>query len=100
MSDARRPTPELEPAPELEPPAEDAPFPATSSARTRPTISGETRRAATIVSGSEADMTARANAPRNVSRVMRTASTNPTPPARADSTKWATISVSVSDSRT
>ncbi len=45
-------------------------------------------------------MTASENAPRNVSRVMRTASTRPTPPASADSTRWATTSVSVSDSRT
>ncbi len=61
-----------------------------------PMMSGDTRRPATIVPGSAAEMTARAKAPRTSRRVARTASASDTPPESSRSTRWAMTSVSVS----
>ena len=65
-----------------------------------PISRGETRRAATMRSGSSARTTARAKAPRTRARAERTAPDSPESgrSASAASIRWASTSVSVSDS--
>ncbi len=65
-----------------------------------PISRGDTRLAATITSGRSAWTSAREKAPRTLPSATRTASTRPASGSsrRADSTRWARTSVSVSDS--
>ena len=75
------------------------PRPGASLSPCSPTHQRGDRRAATMVSGSSAETTAMAKAPRTRAERPATASASEAPPAISSSTRWASTSVSVSEAK-